>query len=507
LAKPGYLIIHGGGSTAPETTRALIARAGGPDKLILVLPQTSEDAAAKSKGSIDWLKQNGAKNVAAPLVTKSGDTAGISEALALLEKASGVWIPGGNQNRLMELFAKTPVPDAIRAVYRRGGAVGGTSAGASLMGDFMPTGTGDMEKLTYDVIETAPGLGLLPGIVVDSHFLVRQRPQRLLDMCLSHPERTGIGIDEKGLGGDRRRGRKTDGPGRAGGGGAGAVTGSPGQPGPPGSSRDSSVCSAALRQHRACRDGEKRTVEMTRRDLLQRAALLGACVLPTSAEFAQAAETPAVTLGKGRFSYTDPLVNPGKTLTVWYYLPVDKKADKVPILFVMHGTLRNGETYRNQWVDLAQKYGVLLLVPEFSSADYPGGKYNRGNVLGKDDEALQPPETWTFAVLERLFDYAKKITGTAQSSTIFTDTPRRAVCPPSRPVPAASALSTCGRRERRVLHAPHGHRPGPLSVQPDGHSGDCGNTENRSRARTGHPAGRRGHRSEGPGPLPLAGSR
>ena len=132
------------------------------------------------------------------LFSPSGSPEAYYGTLMLLEKASAVWIPGGNQNRFMELFAKTPVPDAIRAVYQRGGAVGGTSAGASLMGGWMPTGTGDMEKLTQDVIETAPGLGLLPGVVVDSHFLVRQRPQRLLDMALSHPERTGLGIDENG---------------------------------------------------------------------------------------------------------------------------------------------------------------------------------------------------------------------------------------------------------------------------------------------------------------------
>ena len=198
MPKPGYLIIHGGGSTAPETTRTLITRAGGPDKLILLLAQTSEDASAKSKGSVEWLHQNGAKNVAAPLVTKPGDAAGMAEILTLLQKASGVWIPGGNQNRFMELFAKTPVPAAIRAVYQRGGAIGGTSAGAPLMGEWMPTGEGNMEKLTQDSSETAPGLGLLAGMLVDSHFLVRQRPQRLLDMILSHPERIGLGIDENG---------------------------------------------------------------------------------------------------------------------------------------------------------------------------------------------------------------------------------------------------------------------------------------------------------------------
>jgi cyanophycinase len=198
LARPGFLIIHGGGSTAPGPTRALITRAGGPDKLIVVLAQTAEDAAAKSKGSVEWLTQNGAKNVAAPLVVKRNDVPGMMEALALLQKANGVWIPGGNQNRFMELFARTPVPAAIRAVYEKGGAVGGTSAGASLIGDWMPTGAGDLEKLIFDSAETAPGLGLLSRVVIDSHFLVRQRPQRLLDMVLSHPERTGLGVDEKG---------------------------------------------------------------------------------------------------------------------------------------------------------------------------------------------------------------------------------------------------------------------------------------------------------------------
>jgi poly(3-hydroxybutyrate) depolymerase len=149
---------------------------------------------------------------------------------------------------------------------------------------------------------------------------------------------------------------------------------------------------------------------MTRRHLLLGAALLGAGMMAGSVS-AEPAGTSEIHLGKGSFLYTDSLVNPGKSLKVWYYLPVDKKVDKTPILFVMHGTLRNGEIYRDQWVDLAQKYGVLLIVPEFSSDDYPSGKYNRGNVLGKDDEAPQPPETWTFAVLERLFDQVKKMTG------------------------------------------------------------------------------------------------
>ena len=195
---PGFLILHGGGTTAPETTRALIARAGGPDALILLLAQTSEDAAAKSKSSVEWLQTNGAKNVVAPLVHQRGDAVGLRELLGLLEKARGVWIPGGNQNRFAELFNGTGIPAAIQAVYGRGGAVGGTSAGAALMGEMMPTGDDTAGKMTPDAAKLAPGLKLLPGAVVDTHFFVRERTQRLLNMVLSHPELGGLGIDQDG---------------------------------------------------------------------------------------------------------------------------------------------------------------------------------------------------------------------------------------------------------------------------------------------------------------------
>ena len=124
---------------------------------------------------------------------------------------------------------------------------------------------------------------------------------------------------------------------------------------------------------------------------------------------AKAAKPFALAAGKGSFVYTDPLVNPGKSLTVWYFQPPD--AVHARILFVMHGTLRNGEDYRNQWAALAQKYGLLLIVPEFSAKDYPSGRYNRGNIMGSDDTTLQPESAWTFPVIERLFDDVKKRTG------------------------------------------------------------------------------------------------
>ncbi len=104
----------------------------------------------------------------------------------------------------------------------------------------------------------------------------------------------------------------------------------------------------------------------------------------------------------------------GKTLPVHYYLPKGVDAARAPLLFVMHGTLRNGAEYRDQWKGQADKYGFLVVVPEFSRADFPGGMYNRGNVLGEDDKPpARPEKLWSFSVVERVFDWlrAERLTG------------------------------------------------------------------------------------------------
>lgn len=196
---PGHLVLHGGGTTAPETTKTLIRHAGGPDALLIVLPQTSTAAVDKGVRSADWLRANGAKNVVVSSVTRPGDPAVLELARQIETTARGVWIPGGNQNRFMDLFGATPVPAGIRNLARRGGVAGGTSAGASLLGEWMPTGAGDAARLAHNAVETRPGVGALAGVIVDSHFLARTRTQRLLTMVLSRPDPCwGIGIDENG---------------------------------------------------------------------------------------------------------------------------------------------------------------------------------------------------------------------------------------------------------------------------------------------------------------------
>jgi cyanophycinase len=121
-----------------------------------------------------------------------------------LEKASLIYISGGDQRRFMEITANSPVFQAIHTAYRNGAVIAGTSAGAAVMSKLMITG--DEKKhpeyqSTFGSIEADniifdEGLGLLPRVIVDQHFIRRSRYNRLLTAILENPEYLGIGIEE-----------------------------------------------------------------------------------------------------------------------------------------------------------------------------------------------------------------------------------------------------------------------------------------------------------------------
>jgi endonuclease/exonuclease/phosphatase family metal-dependent hydrolase len=97
----------------------------------------------------------------------------------------------------------------------------------------------------------------------------------------------------------------------------------------------------------------------------------------------------------------------GPELTVFVTRPVGLAADR-PVVFVMHGAGRNAEEYRNQWHALAIEHDFLLVVPEFSDADFPGPEsYSLGNVFDEDG-AAQPQKQWSYAAIEPLFDEVKR---------------------------------------------------------------------------------------------------
>lgn len=201
----GHLVVHGGGTTGKDATGTFLKRVGSLSAPIVVLGQVSEAAIDKGQRSADWLKENGATNVYVARVTEA-DKSPLPELLDKLKSTRGYWIPGGDQNRFMKIFAGTPVVDALKKIIAQGGSGGGSSAGASLCGEWMPTGSSgirptedeDRTKLVKNSVGSGPGIGVLPGFLVDTHFLARERTQRSVDMVLSNPQFVALGVEQDG---------------------------------------------------------------------------------------------------------------------------------------------------------------------------------------------------------------------------------------------------------------------------------------------------------------------
>lgn len=117
-------------------------------------------------------------------------------AVALLDQATGIFMSGGSQLRLSQFFPGTPLGDALHRAHARGAVVAGTSAGASIMSEFMISMGDEGITPVQRASQISAGMGLLKGAIVDQHFAQRSRYGRLLSVVAASPSLLGIGIDE-----------------------------------------------------------------------------------------------------------------------------------------------------------------------------------------------------------------------------------------------------------------------------------------------------------------------
>jgi cyanophycinase len=123
-----------------------------------------------------------------------------------VRSAGGVYFTGGEQDRIVRALRtaegqNTPILDAVWDVYRRGGVVAGSSAGAAVMSRVMYR---DAEfvlpTLQHGVTmgkEIGPGLGFIGNSwFVEQHCLTRGRFARALVVMHSQGFKFGVGVDE-----------------------------------------------------------------------------------------------------------------------------------------------------------------------------------------------------------------------------------------------------------------------------------------------------------------------
>lgn len=191
----GHLVLNGGGSKPRAVIELFVELAGGVDAPIVVFPTASAEPDTGQYYRDLLADDYGCTDVS---VAEVGTRADAEDPVLAdrVRSAGGIFFSGGDQRRITEALLDTPVGDAVAEAHRRGAVVGGTSAGTACQSPLMITGDGDFTVIAADNVELWSGLGLFPGVIVDQHFVARQRQNRLISVVLEHPELVGVGIDE-----------------------------------------------------------------------------------------------------------------------------------------------------------------------------------------------------------------------------------------------------------------------------------------------------------------------
>lgn len=200
----GKLFIIGGGDRPPSIMQALVNTSGlSPNDYVVVLPMSS----ASPDRAYEYFKTDLEPFCRNTIVNFNFTPERVNDQnwLDSLQKAKLIFITGGDQDRFMKAVQNTAVYQAIHRAYENGATIGGTSAGAAVMSEHMITGhelqdtvyRSTFNKLRDNNIEFKQGLGLLTTAIIDQHFIVRSRYNRLLSALARFPALTCIGIDEE----------------------------------------------------------------------------------------------------------------------------------------------------------------------------------------------------------------------------------------------------------------------------------------------------------------------
>lgn len=205
--RTGTLVIVGGGDRNSAMFRHFVKLAGGKDANLVIIP-----TASSSKPDYDYAGHRSGKYARDELgmtnvtIVHSHDRAAANTATFVqpIREADALWFTGGRQWRIADAYLGTLTEKEIHNVLKRGGVVGGSSAGASIQGSFLARG--DTNGSHILIGDHQRGFGFIANSAIDQHVIPRKRQAGLIEV-LADPEGKmeksfnrqtllGIGIDE-----------------------------------------------------------------------------------------------------------------------------------------------------------------------------------------------------------------------------------------------------------------------------------------------------------------------
>jgi cyanophycinase len=202
-SRPGTIVLHGGGDT-DEIIDLYPQLAGVPHPRLVHCPAARGSCrpSADRKGKAlaehleatfsEWCKLHTDGRLAdlAFVTTNKAADANREAFVQPLTKADALWFCGGDQRPLARLLVDRQQPTLFQQealnIVRRGGVVGGSSAGLAVMSDVMIEG-GEPEDGLPAEAELSRGLGVLKHVLAEQHFDTRTgRIERLTGLLRDH---------------------------------------------------------------------------------------------------------------------------------------------------------------------------------------------------------------------------------------------------------------------------------------------------------------------------------
>lgn len=192
----GTLMIVGGGGMPDGLMARFVEIAGGKDAKLIYVPCLEEEDATRETGMLQLWKAMGVQQCSM-IHTKNRVRANEDDAfLEPLKSATGIWFGGGRQWNLADSYYGTKAHQLMLDVVARGGIVGGSSAGASIQGNYLARATPIENFRIMAPGYERGGLGFIRGVAIDQHFSQRGRQKDLRSLVQTYPQMLGIGIDE-----------------------------------------------------------------------------------------------------------------------------------------------------------------------------------------------------------------------------------------------------------------------------------------------------------------------
>jgi len=201
------LIAGGGGKQSAAIFSKFVELAGGTKARIVIIPTAiSSDPKYdyQNPGVARFARDKLKLKHVTVLHTHDRREADTREFVRPLKTADGIWFSGGRQWRFADSYLGTRSEKEFHRVLKRGGVIGGSSAGASIQADFLVRG--DSKTNTIMIGDHQRGLGFIENCAIDQHVVKRGRQLGLVKV-LTDPDRKmlkrfdredllGIGIDE-----------------------------------------------------------------------------------------------------------------------------------------------------------------------------------------------------------------------------------------------------------------------------------------------------------------------